>query len=213
MGRYSVCDPAKVFFTSKFSYFLSCNPTHEIETMTANRWGTTKSKPPGPIAMMGQSDTEQKSDHIYYTLFCRCWTGIVPFASDYKKTVQLFGAKTIFVSQLAHFDFSSCNFNVQGPIVSTIGDALTMWTELWVCMEQHKCHLISVQGIEGYVFACFVSWTVFTLALHTLCTHSLSVGHPPNVWGSLVNNVLLIEHSSVVALYFGGSLTPSTQPH
>jgi len=42
--------------------------------------------------------------------------------------------------------------------------------------------------------------------------HYLSVGHPPNVWGSLVNNALSMDHSSVVALYFCGSLTPSTQP-
>ncbi len=35
----SVCDPAKIFFTSKFSYLLVCNPTHESETRAANTWG------------------------------------------------------------------------------------------------------------------------------------------------------------------------------
>jgi hypothetical protein len=65
----------KYFFTSKFSYILFCNPTHKSETGIANSWGTPKSKPnwtnhyDGPIR-----NTEQQSDHIYYTLFCRCTT-------------------------------------------------------------------------------------------------------------------------------------------
>jgi hypothetical protein len=40
-----------LFFTSKFSCTLICNPTHKTETRRANRWGTTNSKPPGPIIM------------------------------------------------------------------------------------------------------------------------------------------------------------------
>jgi hypothetical protein len=39
--RSSVCDPAKIFLTSKFSYLLFCNPTHKTKTGTANRWETT----------------------------------------------------------------------------------------------------------------------------------------------------------------------------
>jgi hypothetical protein len=68
---YSICDPAKIYFTSKFSYVLFCNPTHKTETGTANRWGTTNSKPHGPIIMIGQSETHQL-DQIHYTHFCRC---------------------------------------------------------------------------------------------------------------------------------------------
>ncbi len=37
----SVCDPENIFFTSMF--------THKTETGTANRWGTTNTKPLGPI--------------------------------------------------------------------------------------------------------------------------------------------------------------------
>jgi hypothetical protein len=63
----------KVFFPSKFSYLLFCNPTHKTKTGTANRWGSTNSKPPGPIIMMGQSETVITSRIIfYYTLFWRC---------------------------------------------------------------------------------------------------------------------------------------------
>ncbi len=32
--------PAKIFFTSKFSYVLFCNSTNKTETGTANRWGS-----------------------------------------------------------------------------------------------------------------------------------------------------------------------------
>jgi hypothetical protein len=37
--RCSVYDPAKIFFTSKFSHVLFCNPTHKTEGGAANRWG------------------------------------------------------------------------------------------------------------------------------------------------------------------------------
>ncbi len=57
----SVCDPAKIFFTSKFSSVLFSNPTLKTETRTASRWGTTNGKPPGPIIMMGQSETLSSS--------------------------------------------------------------------------------------------------------------------------------------------------------
>jgi putative component of membrane protein insertase Oxa1/YidC/SpoIIIJ protein YidD len=51
---------------------LVCNPTHKTEIGTANRWGTTNSKPPGRIIMTGQiRNTEQRLDHIYYTLLYR----------------------------------------------------------------------------------------------------------------------------------------------
>jgi hypothetical protein len=40
--------PCKNIFTSKFSYLLFCNLTPKTETQTANKWGTTNSKP-GPI--------------------------------------------------------------------------------------------------------------------------------------------------------------------
>jgi len=44
--RCSVCDPAKTFLTSKFSYLLFCNPTHKTKTGIPNRWKTTNSKWP-----------------------------------------------------------------------------------------------------------------------------------------------------------------------
>jgi hypothetical protein len=70
LQRCSVGDPGKIFFTSKFSYVLFCNPTHKTETGTANMWGTPNSKPPGRIITMEPiRDTEQELDHIHYTHF------------------------------------------------------------------------------------------------------------------------------------------------
>ncbi len=68
-GTLSWCDPAQMFFTSKFSYLLFCNPTQKTEPGTANRWGTTNSKPHGPIIMMGQSETLITSQVLFITLF------------------------------------------------------------------------------------------------------------------------------------------------
>jgi len=60
----SVCDPAKIFLTSKFSYLLFFFPTqtHRTKTGTANRWKISNyTKPPS-------TNMDQQSDHIYYTL-------------------------------------------------------------------------------------------------------------------------------------------------
>jgi hypothetical protein len=62
----SVCDPTKIFFTSKFSYLLSFfNPTHKTESGIANRCEITNSKPPGPIIMMGQSEKDWPAIRSY----------------------------------------------------------------------------------------------------------------------------------------------------
>jgi hypothetical protein len=38
-----VCDPAKIFLTSKFSYLLFfSNPTYKTKTRTTNKWETTR---------------------------------------------------------------------------------------------------------------------------------------------------------------------------
>jgi hypothetical protein len=49
-------------------YFF-CNPTHYTELGAANTLGITNSKPPGPIIMMGESETLSKCEIIFVTLF------------------------------------------------------------------------------------------------------------------------------------------------
>jgi hypothetical protein len=50
-------------------YFVApCNPTPQTEIGTAQWWGTTNSKPPGPIMMIGQSKTLTSSEITFTTL-------------------------------------------------------------------------------------------------------------------------------------------------
>jgi hypothetical protein len=48
-----VCDLAKIFLTSKLSFFSPpiLVPTHKTKTETSNRWETTNSNPPGAIKL------------------------------------------------------------------------------------------------------------------------------------------------------------------
>jgi len=71
--------PAKVFLTSKFGYLTFWNPAHQTETDTANRWETTKSKPPGLIITIGQSETGTNSQIIFIALFSDRCTALLYF--------------------------------------------------------------------------------------------------------------------------------------
>jgi hypothetical protein len=73
LQQWPLCDPTKIFLTSKFSYLLFSTPTHKTKTGTANRWETTNSKALGPIIMIGQSETGSISQIIFITHFSgRC---------------------------------------------------------------------------------------------------------------------------------------------
>jgi hypothetical protein len=121
LQRCSLCDPAKIFFTSKFSYLLFC--THKTETGRANRWGTSNSKPSGPIIMMGQSESLGSTHFILLHSFLPVESIGAPLTSHcaLRHYAQ---PKPISWSNLAYFDFSSSDFTVQGHILSTTGDAL-----------------------------------------------------------------------------------------
>jgi hypothetical protein len=102
LQRCSACNPAKLFFTSKFNYLIFCNPTHKTETGIANRWGTTNSEPPAPIIMIGQSKTLSGSHIIFITLFC---AGAHPCCAFYQpqQILQCCWAKTGFLSETGRF--------------------------------------------------------------------------------------------------------------
>jgi hypothetical protein len=69
--RCSVCVwPCKNIFHIQVQLFtLFFNPTHKTESGIANRYGITNSKPPGPISMMGRSETLTSNQIIFITLF------------------------------------------------------------------------------------------------------------------------------------------------
>jgi hypothetical protein len=115
----SVCDPVKKKFTSKFSYFLFCNPTNKNETGIGKRLGTTNSKPPGPINHYDGGIQKHRRAVRSYLLhsFLQVHTFARPFTKPLQ-TVQLCGAKP------AYFDFLSSNFNVHDPVLSPAWDGL-----------------------------------------------------------------------------------------
>jgi len=114
--------PAKIFFTSKFSYVLFCNPTNKTETGTANRWETTNSKPHGPIIYDGPiRNTQQQLDHIYYNLFCTALLCLDPPTI----TCAIMMRQNHFPeSNRYKSDFLHPFLTLQDHILSTAGDAL-----------------------------------------------------------------------------------------
>jgi hypothetical protein len=105
--------PHKNIFHIQVSYLLCSNPAHKTETGTANRWGTTNSKPHGPFIMMGQSKTLSRTQMMFIILV---HTVTEPCTShrnlyNYSKPKQFFWAKT------ACFNFSSSNFTVHDHIL------------------------------------------------------------------------------------------------
>jgi hypothetical protein len=58
--KCSVCDPAKIFFTSKFSYLLFCNPPLKLKLRQQIHSGLL-------IPNLGQSETLSRN------YVCHCW--------------------------------------------------------------------------------------------------------------------------------------------
>jgi hypothetical protein len=99
LHRCSVCDPAKIFLTSKFSYLLFFNPAHKVKLGQQIRERlTTNSKPPGAIIMTGRSETLSRWCLI---IFIRLFSagGHRCLVTSHCKRVQFCWAKTNFLSQ------------------------------------------------------------------------------------------------------------------
>jgi hypothetical protein len=119
----------KYFSHPSLAIYSYATPTHKTETGTANRWGTCKSKPPGPISMMGQSkNTDHQSDHIYYTLLWRC-IELLRLSPATAHTMQLCWAKTIFLSQTGTF------WLFLHPILLC---GITFWAHPWRCSSMYS---------------------------------------------------------------------------
>ncbi len=107
----SVCDPVKKKFTSKFSYLLFCNPTHKTETGTGKSEGSTNNKPPGVINHYDGPfrNTDQQSDRIYDTPFCRC-TMLPRLLPRHRKLCNYAEPKPICLSQTDIFSLFFIQF-------------------------------------------------------------------------------------------------------
>jgi hypothetical protein len=109
-----------IFLTSKFSYLLVSIPTHKTKTRTANRWKTTNSKAPGPIIMIGQSETGSRVG-TYLLHSSQAGVRLRCSFTSLSKGCRNAWPKPFCSAELACFDFSSSNETVQGPIESNGG--------------------------------------------------------------------------------------------
>jgi hypothetical protein len=103
---FSLCDPAKLFHTSKFRYLLFSNPTHQTKTGTAHRWETTNNNPPGPIKLSSQSTTGVRLCGVPARLRCAF------YLSELCKNA---GPKPFSWAWGTCLDFPSSHFYFAGP--------------------------------------------------------------------------------------------------
>jgi hypothetical protein len=146
----------KYFSHPSLVIYFFATPPKKTELGTANRWGTTNSKPPGLIIMIGQSETLSSSQIIFITLFS---PGAQPWCACYLATGNLCHyaePKSFSWAKLAYFDFFSSNFHMQGQILSTTGDSLRGKLWIWVMLSRR---------VFGYLHIHFLvcQWVLRTL--------------------------------------------------
>jgi hypothetical protein len=104
--------PYKKYFSHpRLVIYYLATPLMKLKTGTANRSGTTNSKPPGPIVIAAQSEHWASVRSYLLHSFLRLHSAAVSFTS-HPKPVQLCWPKTISWAKPAHFGFSSSNFTV-----------------------------------------------------------------------------------------------------
>ncbi len=91
--------PCKMFFTSKFTYLLFCNPNIKRKLRQQKNEGLLIANHLDQSLWWANQKRWSESDHICYTLFCRC-TALLRISPA---TAHLCGAKTIFLSQTSTF--------------------------------------------------------------------------------------------------------------
>ncbi len=143
--KYWAAVRSKYFSHPSFSYLLLCNPTHETETTTANGWGTTNSKPPGPIIMTSQLkilSSSQVRSHLDQSLWRanrKYWAAVRSYllhsCLEVHTVLLLLRAtacnyaepKPFSWAKPAYFHVSSSNFNVQVTYWAPLEMLLARW--------------------------------------------------------------------------------------
>jgi len=102
------------------------NPPIKLKLGQRDRWGTTNSKPAGPIIMMGKSEKKplSSSEIIFITLFS---AGATLVNKQPPQTVQLCWAKAIVLSQTGQIFLTFLHpiLSAQDHMLSTTGEMLT----------------------------------------------------------------------------------------
>ncbi len=82
--------PCKYIFHIQFSFFSFCNPTHKTETRTAMQTGGTLLITTHlDQSLWWANEKYWPSDHIYYTLFCRCTVLLRPLPATPNCAIML----------------------------------------------------------------------------------------------------------------------------
>lgn len=121
----------KCFWHPSFVIYFFRNLTHKTKTGTANRWETTKSKPPGLIIMIGQSEIGSTGQ----TLICRCAGLLWHLPSSAKLDAKVLGQN--HWAKPAHFDILTFLHPIL-TIRSTYWASLGMLVRrcLWLWLKQ-----------------------------------------------------------------------------
>jgi hypothetical protein len=133
-----VCESAKIFFTSKFSYVLFCNPTHKTETETTNRWGTSNSKPLGLIIMMGQSKILSSCQMLFISLLYRV-----------TQILRLLPVMASCAIMLIENNFPEPNWHILSFLHPILLRRITYWAPLEMLLERGPCIYTYKQGCKS----------------------------------------------------------------
>jgi hypothetical protein len=93
----------KYFLHSSSVVFFFFIPTHKIKTGTGNRWETTNSKPPGPVTMIGQSETQGAAVRAYLLHSSLASVRLWCVFYQPQQTVHKCWAKAILLSPISMF--------------------------------------------------------------------------------------------------------------
>jgi hypothetical protein len=105
----SVCDPAKIILTSKFSYSLFSNPTHKTKIGTANMWDTANDKPAGQLLLLvNQKEGAAVRSYLLHSSLAgvRLWGALY----QSQQIVQKCWAKSILPIQMGTFSLFFTEF-------------------------------------------------------------------------------------------------------
>jgi hypothetical protein len=109
----SLCEPGKIFLTSKFSYLLFCDPTHKTETRTAYRCELLIANHMDQSLWLGN---ENQGAAVRSYLLHSSLAG-AQLCCDFYQPQQ---SEQICRRKIIQDDFSSSSFNVQGGHILSI---------------------------------------------------------------------------------------------
>jgi hypothetical protein len=154
----------KCFSHPSLNCLLFSNPTLKTEMGTAITWERLIANHLDQSLWLANQNVEHQSDHIHYALLKQVHIFTALFTSLSKLT-QHAGEKSFSWAKPPYVDFTSSNFNLQGHVLSTSGDALTKFHSFKnICWFQSQAVFFFCGECFGAEFlGCIVCWLWLTL--------------------------------------------------